>query len=354
MGGRLAGLSAALRRGNPAFLAALLNCKPRPSRLLFPEILSLAFPLILVPLFLLPAGPPMGVLELPAPSKETALALAGSASEGRSTPLGAPSIPKLPPEFAGSPAPSALSLLFGEGVSQEEAVQRLAQEEGLLRRLAELLAQASQAGSLAEVASEVGGILQELGRPDLRAALAEALAPGREELEKAQALVETALEGISSLQAELSASLQPSEGERPQEALGVEGARVSPGEGGRPGGEILMDTEAEPALRPELEGKGEGLGLGVGFEPGAPVQPGTPREWERPEEAVGTAVRAGEGPVRTGVALALPGEPPSESPAEGAPPTPQEVELLLKEASLPPALREVVRRYFELLGGGGP
>ncbi len=356
MGGRLAGLSAALGRGNPAFLAALLeNCKPRLFGLLFPEIFSIAFPLVLVPLFLLPAGPSTGVLELPFPPEETreeiALALAGSAFEGRSTPSEAPSIPKLPPGFAGSPAPSVLSFFFGEGVSLEEAVQRLAQEEGLLRRLAELLAQASAAGSLAEVASEIGGILQELGRPDLRTALAEALKPGQEELKKAQALVETALEGISSLQTELSAFSQPAE-EGSQEAWEV--AEVSRREGERPAGEILMDTEAGPALRPELEGKGEGLGLGVGFEPGSPVQPSSPREWERPEEAVGTVVRVGEGPVRAGLALALPGEPPPGSLKEGAQPTPQEVELLLKGASLPPALREVVRRYFEILGGGGP
>lgn len=360
VGGRLAGLSAALRRGNPVFILALSeDCRPRLFRLLFPEVFATLVPLVLVPLLLLPAGPPSGVLQ-PFPPLEEAreerpLTLAGSSSEERAPEPQISSIPKLPPQFAGSFPTLALSLLFGEEVPLEEAVQRLAQEEGLLRRLAELLAQASRAGSLAEVAPEVAGILQDLSRPDLRTALAEALAPGQEELEKAQALVEAALEGVSSVQSEISAPSPPAREEGTREALAeTGGTEVSRGEGERPAGEILMDTEAEWALRRELEGKEEGLGLGVGREPGAPPQLGIPREWEEAREAVTTAVRAGEGPARAGVALALPGEPSAESSEGEVLPAPQEVELLLKEASLPPALREVVRRYFELLWGGGP
>jgi hypothetical protein len=243
-----------------------------------------------------------------------------------------------------------LSALLGEEVTLEEAVRRLAREEGLLRRLVELLDRASSHGSLAELEGEIGEILSDLERPDLREALAQALAPGKEDVEKAQALVEAALEGVAQAAASAQKAAEPA-GEETE-------GRVSEGEGpaGQPVAplsEIAMDEAVGPLPRRELAEVQEGLGLGAGWEEGEPVALGVPYGERVSADPLPTAIRPGQGPLRTGVALSLPGEDGGgERPGE-PPPSPQDVEIFLRESPLPPALRELVRRYFELLSGGG-
>jgi len=229
----------------------------------------------------------------------------------------------------------------------EEALRRLSEEEGLLRRLAELLEQAS--GERGErdtkIAQEMAGILGAL-RPDLKQALSQALEPGNEDLVEAEAIVAAALEGLSHLQREAQATERGEGG-----AWGFEEGREFLGEFWEPRGEILLDEELQAQMRKELEEAQEGLGLGAGWEEGEPVRPGIPEKREVEAEPVLAAVRPGEGPWRTGVALGLPGENPGEEEGFFQIP-PQEVELFLRERPIPPGLRELVRRYFEILSGG--
>ena len=114
-----------------------------------------------------------------------------------------------------------------------------------------------------------------------------------------------------------------------------------------------MDTEAEDRLFDRLEESEKGLGLGAGWEKGEPVQPGPPSPAPKPEGLVSVPVRVGEGPARRGFALGLPGEPPGTEPESTALPQPQELELILRAKDLPPALRDMVRRYFRILAEGG-
>lgn len=352
LGGKLPGLAAALSRKNMVFVAALLeDLVPRWSRLLFPEAFSFLPALFLCGLFLLP--PPSAMISEPGSTamESVSIPVESAAEEraSRASSSGAEKeIPRFPPGTSRfSPYPLILAGLYGEEVTLEEALRRLSEEEGLLRRLAELLGRASGEPGSEEIAQEMAEILSAL-RPDLQQALSQALEPGNEDFPEAQAIVAAALEGLSNLQRDAEAAAGEEGGEV---ALGTEGVPAGPGEFREPTGEILLDEEAQPQMRKELEEAEEGLGLGAGWERGEPVQPGAPEERDVEAEPVLTPVRPGEGPWRTGVALGLPGENPGEE--EGLyTVSPQEVEILLRERPLPPGLRELVRRYFELLSGG--
>ena len=352
LGGKLPGLAAALSRKNVVFAAALLeDLVPRWSRLFVPEAFALLPALFLCGLFLLPTPPPRGFApELP-PVEAVSAPAEGGIEERRAR---APSswaereIPRVPPgALEYSPYPLILAGLYGEEMTLEEALRRLSEEEGLLRRLAELLEQASgkPGEGDTEIVQKMAGILGAL-RPDLKQALSQALEPGNEDLVEAEAIVAAALEGLSHLQREAQATERGEGG-----AWGFEEGREFLGEFWEPRGEILLDEELQAQMRKELEEAQEGLGLGAGWEEGEPVRPGIPERREVEAEPVLAAVRPGEGPWRTGVALGLPGENPGEE--EGFfQISPQEVELFLRERPIPPGLRELVRRYFELLSGG--
>ncbi len=352
LGGKLPGLAAALSRKNVVFVAALLeDFRPRWSRLFIPEAFLFLPVLFLCGLFLLP---------LPAPKlSEPGTALVETVSipvehgveerEPRAYSSSAEKeIPRFPPGTAEfSPYPLILAGLYGEEMTLEEALRRLSEEEGLLRRLAELLGRASGEPQDEGIAQEVAEILSTL-RPDLQRALSQALEPGNEDLAEAQAIVAAALEGLSNLQREAEGAAREEGGEV---VLGTEGVPAGSGEFREPTGEILLDEEAQAQMHKELEEAEEGLGLEAGWERGEPVQPGIPEKREVEAEPVLATVRPGEGPWRTGVALGLPGENPGEE--EGFfQISPQEVEILLRERPIPPSVRELVRRYFELLSGG--
>lgn len=350
VGGRLAGLSAALRRQKSSFLAPILADLRLPlPRLFFPEILSLFLPLLLAGLFLLPQAPtrPLPVTFVPEESTiepeegETAVAL----DKAEEAPV-SPGIPVLPPGFSGSPPyPLLFSTLFGEEVGLEEAVARLAQEEGLLRQLAELLAEAQRTGLTPEVATEIGEIVERLSRPDVREALSQNLTEETEDLASAQAVVEAAREGIARMREE-------SQGEGGGQGLAMQG-----GEAGRGGdqmnrdlwGEVMPDDVQQVPVREELAEAQEGTGHGVGQEEGQPVRSGVPLEPGGESQVVSAEVRPGEGPVRMSTSFGLPGESPSAAVLAPAELSPQEAELFVREAALPPELREVVQRYFVLL-----
>ncbi len=356
LGGKLAGLAAALNRGTESFLVPLLADLRVPlRRLYFPEALALFPPLLLgvllvvgptpVPRVLVTPEPP--AQELPQTAEEEEKASLALKTEKEETAI--PEIPQLPPGFSGSPPyPHLLSALFGEEVSLEEAVERLAQEEGLLRRLAELLREAQETGLTGEATAEIGEILEELARPDVRETLSQELAEGEEGLAQAEEAVAAALEGLARLQGEATGP----EGQGSAQAGGELGDELAY-ENPDLWGEVVPDVVPNPSPRPEREEAEEGAGLGVGTEEGEEVATGAPEAQEREAQVVSAEVRPGEGPVRTGIHLAFPGESAATGPEIPAGLTPQQVELLLREGALPPELRELVRRYFELLAGGG-
>lgn len=361
LGGRLAGLSAALQRRANAFLNPLLHELRVPlRRLLFPEVLAFVPPLLLGILLLLvpaPAPPSLTVVEIS--SEELVPAEAPAEEEEKRLTVkeeektGPPEIPQLPPGFAGpSPYSQLLSALLGEELSLEEAVERLAQEEGLLRRIWESLQEAKASGLTPQKAAEIGDIVEELTRPDVREALSQNLARGEEGLAEAEEVVAAALEGLARLHEE---ALAPGSAGESEASIEGEASGEFSFETPEWWGEILPDVVlgAPPgeARRGEREEAQEGLG--VGTEEGERGTEATPLAWEGESQVVSAEVRPGEGPVRTGIQLFLPGESAAADGEAPAPLTPQQVELWLREANLPPELRDLVRRYFELLAGGG-
>ena len=85
---------------------------------------------------------------------------------------------------------------------------------------------------------------------------------------------------------------------------------------------------------------------------GDPLHPGPSGEWDQlagEEEPI--PISGEEGPMRAYLVPRVPGEPAS---APAAPPTalaPHEVEVVLRARGIPVELRDLVRRYFELIGG---
>lgn len=353
LGGKLAGLAAALAQKNQAFLSALSENLAFPIRRLFlPEIFALV-PAVFLSLFLLlPFSPPWGLRSDfgALPETESGGLTVPQAPAGKEEKkLREPEIPKLPPGFSGSSLyPLVLAALYGEELSLEEAVRRLAEDEGILRRIAEVLGQAAGEPT-SEISATLAELVSSLSRPDLKEALSQALDPQNGDTSQAQALVGAALAGISQAREQgLAQNIEPD-----QAAQNGEASSTFSQDFRQPGQEILLDDEAQEAqLRRELAEAQEGRGLGAGFEPGEPVRPGLPEEREISGEAVAVSVRPHEGLLRVGVALGVPGETP-ETPAETALAlSPTQLELTLRESPLPPALRELVRRYFELISGG--
>lgn len=361
LGGKLAGLVAALQTPESPFLAALsAQISLRPWRLFVPEALALLPTLVLSVFLALPPGPTSSPVLAPG-------ALPVQESPAEKAPLDGPraaprelqarEIPQLPPGFPSAPAPYAelLAGLLGEAVPPEEVWERLSREEGLLRRLASLLAQAAGPEWAGDLRAAFAELVAELSRPDLRAALGAALEK-EAGVAEAQAIVAAALEGLAA------AREMPAEGAAPSSA--PEGAAASSAPGAEaPGPEavarapsdILLDSEAAERQPGRWEEEEEGLGVGAGWERGEPVRPGAPLAPPEVEEVLPVAVRPGEGPWRQGLVLGLPGEAPGAEPQGAASLEVGEAELVLRARELPPGLRELVRRYFQILAeGGGP
>lgn len=354
LGGKLAGISAAKKSEKDAFLTPLLVDLRLPlKRLFLPEIFAL-FPSLLLGVLLIltpmptPLAPHPGQIPPLERMEETEARTESVQALEEEEHQVIPEFPVLPPGFAGSPPyPQIFATLFGEEVSLEEAVQRLSQEEGLLRRLSELLQEAQITDLTAQKSAEIGEILEGLTRPDVRQALSQALAEGGEGLAQAEEAVAAALEGLAYLREE--AQSRGEEGPAPARGeVGEELAYENP----EFWGEILPDVLLSPAPRKDLEELEAGPGLGIGEEEGQKITAEAPQSSAPEVQMVSGEVRSGEGPVRTGIQFALPGETPAGADAPASL-TPQQVELLLREGTLPPELRELVRRYFELLAGGG-
>ncbi len=364
VGERLAALEVVLREGAEAFLPFLLAEVPRSRRAgwrllslreggLAVGCLALGAALALVPPPA-PGGAPDGEPvppaaaefqpAVPAPERPDPEPLA----ERQVTPF--PAIPE-PPVY--SPYEDLLAALLGlepGAVPLEELVGRLAREEGLLRSLAQRLRELASGGLSPAERAELVPLARELARADLRERVQELM-----EREDAGGAAEAAEAVEAALRAVEDASRR---GERAEEPGQGSASGFGPG---LPSGELvdLPDAGLPNGARAEAEGGPESEGRPgraevdqPGTEAGETLAQGPGGAW--PTLPVGeerAPVVGGEGPVRAHLVPAIPGEPPAPEAQVPTALSPQEVEVVLRTRGVPPELREVVRRYFELIGG---
>ncbi|MFH1609677.1 MAG: hypothetical protein ABID40_03520 [Candidatus Bipolaricaulota bacterium] len=231
------------------------------------------------------------------------------------------------------------------GLLGEELTARLAQEEGLLRQLAERIAAAAPGGLSPTERAELVPLAQEVARADLRERLQRLLdredeAAAREAADAVTAVIEAAdraSEGDES---------GPGSGESPGTGSGVTAQRPVLGEGTDAG-----TPEPNGINGHDRFDEGGEISDIAGTAAGDPLGPGTAGEWGPTQGAEApTAVGAGEGPMRAYVVPGIPGEPPATTGSPAAL-SPQEVDVILRARGIPAELRDLVRRYFELIGG---
>jgi hypothetical protein len=255
-------------------------------------------------------------------------------------------IPEMAPHF--SPYEDLLAAILGleelpEGSGSPEGLAELLADEGLLRKLAERIAEATPGDISEGERRELLPLAQGLARPDIAGELWIGAQEGDEEAAAKEEAIRAALEAERTT---------PSQERGGEERLAPETGEPGEREGGQPRSAGAVEP-GEGGLSPGItEAEGELAGLGPGAEP-------TPAEGEMAPEPVvdlPLSVTPGEGPVRAAVVPGVPGEP-SEGAGEGEfYLSPQEVELILRARGVPLELRELVRRYFELItgqGGGG-
>jgi len=250
----------------------------------------------------------------------------------------------------------------------------LGQQQGLLRELAERLAElASQTCPLAPT-GELSDLAAELARDDLREIVLGAvrsgdpgeLAGAREALDAVLGASEDATEPddvLASAEGKGAEADEERAADVPEGAESVAGEEGDESEGGVQGDrEAHAEITAEfPELNgtlsapPALEGGPEEAETPPSEPNGVPgvARGGTPQEpnagpSEEPDEGdlVPVAVRSDDGSWRAYVVVDAPGEAPHEAGSPVAM-SPQEIELLLRVRAVPPGLRDVVRRYFE-------
>ncbi len=360
VGERLAALAVLARRGTPAFrellLAEIESAGRRPWRLVAgpAEIAASALSCgLALAVGFLPAREPPRPPAAPVigPTLVAETASPGPEAEEFARPSAVPSFPALADLPGYSPYQDLLAAVLGledgfaDGLSEEEVIARLATEEGLLRRLAERITAAAPGGISPSERAELAPLAERVARQDLRERVEELLDQGNEG---------AAAEAAQAVEAVLDAAERAGEGLPP-----VSGALPS-GSGSRPG----VPTEGvEPDLFPGEgdvrsaignEGWRDEGGKGVdapGTSGGEPLEAGPDGEWGSPPAEVERVPTAGEeGPLRSYLVPAIPGEPLSAAQAASAL-TPQEVEVVLRARGIPPELRDLVRRYFELIGG---
>ncbi|MBC7092485.1 hypothetical protein H5T53_00495 [Candidatus Bipolaricaulota bacterium] len=366
LGERLAAVEVLAGRGVTALLRPLVReihaLRPRPWRLLLGPAeaagVAIAGALLLALAYLPVGGPRSGV---PSAPDELEVAAQAAPSEPARAEAAAPQAAEPPPPLAAdaplleySPYQDLLAAVLGlaeippGSPGPGDLAARLAQEEGLLRELADKVARSAPGGISASERQELVPLAQQVTRSDLRETVVRLLEQGDEESARE---VEEALNAVLAA-AERSGESggteplpEPSEEAEAAVAAGAptsgrtgergEGASEPPEE---KFGEDLADQEGD------LAGKGPGGPLAGGEGDQAPPSPGT---------AVPLPVNPGEGPARAYVVTGVPGEPPSSR--EAGPPglAPYEVDLAVRARDIPAELQDLVRRYFELITGGG-
>ncbi len=258
----------------------------------------------------------------------------------------------------------------------------LAQQQGLLRELAERMAELAAGEREPGRTDGLSELATELAREDLRDIVLRAVRSGERE---------RAAEARDALDAVLSASedaAQPGDAPAPAEEEGdradkepvtgvpAEGETATTGEAAESEAGDQGDGHAFSELMGEFPEMNGMLGAPATLEGGPeaaespPSQPGgTPgaargesvqessgRPVDEPQEDALTpvAVRPDDGLWRAYVVIDAPGEAPGEA-GEPVDLSPQEIDLLLRVRAVPPELRDIVRRYFEhvTMGVGG-
>ncbi len=366
VGERLAALDVLVRRGTTALSAALADevraSRPRGWRVLAGPV-ELGLLAVAVGLALglalprpLPAGPG-AVDSAEGPAAPQALAPAPPAEEPPRRESAVPGTFPGAESAAYSPYADLLAAVLGldlggtgEG-GPEDLPAWLAREQGLLRTLAERLRAAAPGGLSPAERDELLPLAGEVARADLRVRLEELVRRG--DTDAAAQAVEAVLE----------AAERAREGEAPAaEEPAASGS--APGAGpGTPVEGVAADWDLplSDAFVDEPEDDREGDPAATrrdrevdapGTQAGEPLEAGPPGDWGARfagQERVSAPV--GEGPVRAYLVPSVPGEPPSAAERARAAPSPQEVELVLRARGVPPELRDLVRRYFELIGG---
>lgn len=257
-----------------------------------------------------------------------------------------------------SPYEDLLAMVLGlelPGTGEEglgDLSARLVGEEGLLRVLAERLRAAAPGGLSPAERDELLPLAREVSRADLRVRLEELV--GEEgDAEAAAEAIEAVLDAAERVGQENSPSA-----EEPAES----GAAAGPGPGtptagaaedwALPFSDVLLD-EPENEYRFDTREHHWNREVDVpGIAAGEPLEEGPGGGWGAKlvdEERV--PVAPGEGPVRAYLVPTVPGEPPPPGESPPAVLSPQEMEVVLRARGVPPDLRDLVRRYFELIGG---
>jgi len=233
------------------------------------------------------------------------------------------------------------------GLFGEELAVRLAAEEGLLRQLAERLAAAVPGGISPSERDELAPLARELARRDLRQRVEDLLDQGgdaaaREAVEAVQAVLDAAERAGAAGEVDPGAAAVAG----PATGTGAE----DPWDGEGPYAD-LFDVNGFEGAEPPAEG---GIALNVpGTTEGDPVAPGPAGDWDpsgAEQEEFG--VEGDQGPMRAYLVRGVPGEPAGEAMDAPHPlASQQEVEIVLQARGIPAELRDLVRRYFELIGG---
>jgi len=266
-----------------------------------------------------------------------------------------------------------LEALAELGDDPDALTKALAEQQGLLRELAERLSELATTGGALDVADEVSELASELARDDLRDIVLEAARSGdaRDITHAAEAL-DSALETQRELAEDegFAADLPDAEadGDAPLDGPDQPRDQGPPADGEFTGGDAaaardearrdgmhdLLEMNGVPAHRAsgDDDAADDTPDPQYGGPPGAAhVEPddhedGVLPEVDPDEPPLPVDVRPGEGQARAYLVFDVPGEGPAEI-TEPREMSPQEVDLLLRGRAVPPELRDLIQRYFQ-------
>lgn len=367
VGERLAALDLLSRRRSHALLgplcAEIVAARPRGWRLVAGPTEYGMLTLVLGLTVAVSLVPPPGGVPVPSGSDLSDVAFVGTVLAPEPVADTAPPLPaealSLYPAQAEVPAYSPyqdlLAAILGLdepelGGLGAEVAARLAAEEGLLRQLAERIATAIPDGLSPAERAELAPLAREVARPDLRERLKDLLDQEGEAPARAAAqAVEAVREAAKRAGAEGGLDADDALDSDPRTASGAGTTSAGSVEGEGADSELTNPGDAK-VHDPLLEGEGEFTLPGLAS--GDPLEPGPAGDWQpAPAEDDPDGVRGGEGPMRAYIVPGIPGEPPPGPRTEPVALSPQEVEVVLRTRAIPAELRDLVRRYFELIGG---
>lgn len=350
VGGKLAAAQLLRSQGEPALLELLLaeiKGARWGLRLLVGWKEGLAALLLagLLALYLSPPplpgwGPPLSTASLPTPAPSEPPA---EPEELPSLAAPQPPVPEHPSQEESLGWRDFLAHLYGlepqASSSPEELAQEISAQRTLLAQLAQELSQSLPEGLSPEEQQRLLSLAEEVAREDLRRELTRLIREGDpQSAAEAREAIQAVLESGEELAAGAAPPQQPGEGE----GSGEQG--LAPAEPGGRGATAAL----EPAAGEEEAVQGEAQ---AGRQPGEPPRPGEePFTGEgEPRLTVSPELEAQPGPSRAYLSPGVPGESPG-TPPPGVPiPTPAEVDLTLRAQGVPPELKDLVRRYFQLI-----